>query len=249
MLTALVRSFFWITQAFESSSGDMGLLSFGIDWMLSECSDTTLLGSFLENHDNPRFPSLTSDMSLAKNAIAFTMLADGIPIIYEGQEQHLSGGSVPVNREAIWTTGYSTTSTLYTFITTLNKLRTQVSSLDSTYLTSHAYPAYSDTSSIVMHKGATGKQVVGVFTNVGASGSHTLSLNTTTTGFTASEQVVDLLTCTTATTDSSGTLAVSLSSGLPQVWYPSSALSSSGFCSSTTGSTCKYRPLQNYLGV
>ena len=52
----------------------------GINTMKSDCSDTTLLGSFMENHDNVRFPSLTSDLSLAKNAIAFTILADGIPI-------------------------------------------------------------------------------------------------------------------------------------------------------------------------
>ena len=52
----------------------------GINEMKSDCLDTTLLGSFMENHDNPRFPSLTSDLSLAKNAIAFTILQDGIPI-------------------------------------------------------------------------------------------------------------------------------------------------------------------------
>lgn len=93
--------------------------------MKSNCTDTTVLGSFLENHDNPRFPYLTSDLSLTKNAIAFTMLADGIPIskpssfvvfercfakgrdadkitVYEGQEQHYAGSGTPYNREAIW---------------------------------------------------------------------------------------------------------------------------------------------------
>jgi hypothetical protein len=48
--------------------------------MKDTCSDTTLLGSFLENHDQPRFASYTSDYSLAKNAIAFSILQDGIPI-------------------------------------------------------------------------------------------------------------------------------------------------------------------------
>lgn len=72
--------YFWVTQAFESTSGSISNLVNGINAMKSDCSDTTLLGSFLENHDNPRFPSLTSDMSLTKNAIAFTILSDGIPI-------------------------------------------------------------------------------------------------------------------------------------------------------------------------
>jgi alpha-amylase len=73
-------SYFWITQAFESTSGSISNLVNGINEMKSDCSDTTLLGSFMENHDNARFPSLNSDLSLAKNAIAFTILADGIPI-------------------------------------------------------------------------------------------------------------------------------------------------------------------------
>ncbi|TAQ85031.1 hypothetical protein B7494_g6643 [Chlorociboria aeruginascens] len=73
-------AFYWITQAFESTSGSISNLVNGINAMKSDCADTTLLGSFLENHDNPRFPSLTSDISLTKNAIAFTILADGIPI-------------------------------------------------------------------------------------------------------------------------------------------------------------------------
>lgn len=72
--------YYWVTQAFESTSGSISNLVNGINEMKSDCSDTTLLGTFMENHDNPRFPSLTSDISLTKNAIAFTMLSDGIPI-------------------------------------------------------------------------------------------------------------------------------------------------------------------------
>jgi hypothetical protein len=66
--------YYWITQAFESTSGSISSLANGINTLQKDCADTTLLGSFLENHDNARFPSLTSDMSLVKNAIAFTML-------------------------------------------------------------------------------------------------------------------------------------------------------------------------------
>lgn len=73
-------SYYWITQAFQSTSGSMSNLVNGINQMKDTCSDTTLLGSFLENHDQPRFASLTQDFSLAKNAIAFSILQDGIPI-------------------------------------------------------------------------------------------------------------------------------------------------------------------------
>jgi alpha-amylase len=35
----------------------MSALAEGIAYMQGNCTDTTLLGSFLENQDNPRFPS------------------------------------------------------------------------------------------------------------------------------------------------------------------------------------------------
>ncbi|KAH0140840.1 alpha-amylase, partial [Aureobasidium melanogenum] len=112
-----------ITSAFASTSGDISVLEQGVNTMKSTCKDVTLLGSFLENHDNPRFPSLTSDMSLAKNAIGFAMLADGIPIVYQGQEQHFDGGSTPQQREQLWKSGYDTSAELYKYITKLNAIR------------------------------------------------------------------------------------------------------------------------------
>ena len=105
-------TYYTITHAFQSTSGDIGSLVNGINQMKSTCSDVTLLGSFLENHDNPRFPSYTSDTSLIKNAMGFALLADGIPILYQGQEQRFSGANVPNNREALWKSGYSTSSPL-----------------------------------------------------------------------------------------------------------------------------------------
>lgn len=43
------------------------------------CNDTLTLGSFVENHDMPRFASQTDDMALAKNAMTYILLNDGIP--------------------------------------------------------------------------------------------------------------------------------------------------------------------------
>lgn len=228
--------YYWVTQAFESTSGSISNLVNGINEMKSDCSDTTLLGTFMENHDNPRFPSLTSDISLTKNAIAFTMLSDGIPIIYYGQEQHYSGGAVPNDREALWLSGYSTSATLYTFIASVNQIRNQAIYKDSSYVTYKAYPIYSDSSTIAMRKGDTGYQIIGVFSNLGASGSsYTLTLTSSETGFTASQSLVEVLSCTAYTTDSSGNLAVAMAGGLPRVFYPTAQLTGSGICSSITG--------------
>ena len=115
--------YFWITQAFESTSGSISNLVNGINSMKSDCADTTLFGSFSENHDNPRFASYTSDVSQAKNVIAFTILQDGIPIIYVGQEQHYTGGGVPYDREATWLSGYNTEATLYTWTASTKQIR------------------------------------------------------------------------------------------------------------------------------
>jgi alpha-amylase len=204
--------------------------------MKSDCSDTTLLGSFTENHDVPRFASYTSDISLAKNAIAFTILADGIPIIYAGQEQHLNGGNVPYDREATWLTGYNTGATLYSWIASLNQIRNQAIYKDSTYVTYKASPVYSDSSTIVMRKGNTGYQIIGVFSNQASSGSsYTLTLTSSETGFTASQAVVEVMGCTSYTTDSSGNLAVAMAGGIPRVFYPKDELTGSGICNSITG--------------
>jgi len=224
-------AYYWITQAFESTSGNITNLVDGINEMKSDCSDTTLLGSFLENHDNPRFPNLTSDTSLAQNAIGCAMLADGIPIVYEGQEQHYSGGDVPYNREPIWSSDYSTTSTLYVYITKLNAIRTYALNTDSTYLTYQSWPVYWDEQTIVTRKGSDGTQLISVFTNRGEGGTGSFTLSGSDTAFNATSSVTDLLSCNTYTTDSSGDVDVSFTNGLPQYLYPTSALSGSSLCS------------------
>ncbi len=181
-----------------------------------QCKDSTLLGTFLENHDNPRFPSLTGDLALTKNAIAFTILSDGVPIIYQGQEQHFSGGGDPSNRQALWLSGYSTMNPLYNFIAAINQIRNQAIYLSSGYVTYKAWIIHSDSNTIATRKGFDGNQIIAVFTNKGASGnSYTLTLGNT--GYTSGENVVEILTCTAVTVDYSGNLPVPMDQGLPKV--------------------------------
>lgn len=205
-----------ITQAFQSTSGSMPNLVNGVNRMKTACKDSTLLGSFIENHDNPRFASLTNDIAQDQNAIGFTILADGIPIIYEGQEQHFTGGGVPHNREAVWTSGYSTTSPLYKFISSVNKLRNWAIKQSPTYTTSKANPIYSDTTTIAMAKGVAGSQIVAVFSNKGSSGS-SYTQKIPNTGFAAGAVVVEILSCKTVTTDGSGNIVVAMGAGAANV--------------------------------
>ena len=73
-------------------------------------------------------------MALAKNVAAFTIMADGIPIIYAGQEQHYKGGSDPYNREAVWLSGYNTDSELYKLIAKANAIRSHAIYHNDKYL-------------------------------------------------------------------------------------------------------------------
>ncbi|KAJ5742037.1 hypothetical protein N7533_011446 [Penicillium manginii] len=228
--------YYQLLYAFESSSGSISDLYNMISSVASDCSDPTLLGNFIENHDNPRFASYTSDYSQAKNVISFLFLSDGIPIIYAGQEQHYSGGSDPANREATWLSGYSTTAVLYQYIATTNKIRSLAVSSDSSYITSKNAPFYQDSHTIAMKKGSSGSQVITVLSNYGSSGSsYTLSLSGS--GYSSGTVLMEMYTCTSVTVDSSGNIPVPMASGLPRVLMLASVATSSGPCASSGSTT------------
>jgi len=164
------------------------------------------------------------------------MLKDGIPIIYQGQEHQYAGGATPNNREAVWFSGYSTNSELYKWITKLNQIRSRAIADDPRYLTYNAFPIYSDSRSVAVRKGYTGSQVVGVYTNAGSSSSSvTVTLSSSATGFEANQRLVDVMSCSTLTADSSGGISVTLNGGLPRILYPLARLSGSAICPDLTG--------------
>ncbi|KAK7992516.1 glycoside hydrolase family 13 protein [Apiospora saccharicola] len=222
--------FYWVQQTFSNPSATMDNLVNGINSMKGQ-ADTTALGVFIENHDQKRFASLTSDMSLAKNAIAFTLLFDGIPILYQGQEQHFSGGDTPNQREALWTSGYNTKSELYQLVATLNQVRNHTlaaSNSEADYVKYQAWSAFSDSHSIAMRKG----DVIGVFSNIGNNGNtYQVTISGGNSGYTGGEQVVQVLggNCSVITADGSGALKVNVGPD-PIVLYPAPALEGSGLC-------------------
>ncbi|CAG8089704.1 unnamed protein product [Penicillium olsonii] len=221
-----------LLNAFKSSSGSISDLYNMVNTVASDCADPTLLGNFIENHDNPRFPSYTSDFSQAKNVISFLFLSDGIPIIYSGQEQHYDGAEDPANREALWFSGYSTTAELYKWIATTNKIRQLATSADSSYITSKNSPFYQDSNTIAMKKGS----VITILSNKGASGSsYTLSLGGS--GYSSGTKLMELYTCTSLTVDSNGNVPVPMISGLPRALIQASSIGNTGLCDSTASTT------------
>ncbi|KAI0827491.1 glycoside hydrolase family 13 protein [Hypoxylon sp. FL0890] len=107
------------------------------DQISSLFPDPTTLGSFLDNHDNPRWLYTKNDLSLLKNALAYVILARGIPIIYYGTEQAYAGGADPANREDLWRSSFNTDSEIYQAISLLSATRKSAGGLagdDQTHL-------------------------------------------------------------------------------------------------------------------
>lgn len=188
-----------------------------------EGQDMSVIGNFLENHDLPRYTSITNDTSQDIGAIVFLLLHTGIPIIYYGEEQRLPGGSdTPENRAALWNYGYDTDANYYQTIRTAIALRKQaISDSDSWTTDSHSYLDY-DLRHAVVRKG----DVLGVYTNYESSSdnvTYDVSSN-----FDDGTVLREVLSNTTTTVGSSGALHVTVVSGLPQVYYPEASLTSFG---------------------
>lgn len=98
-----------------AKGNSMNLLS-KISEQYSAFSNRHFLGTFLDNHDCPRFLSINSDINLLKNALVYTLFFEGIPIIYYGTEQGFNGKNDPYNREPMWYSKFKKSGDLYTFI-------------------------------------------------------------------------------------------------------------------------------------
>ncbi|KAI3197384.1 CAZyme family GH13 [Penicillium roqueforti] len=220
-----------LLNAFQSTSGSMTDLYNMINTVKSTCKDSTLLGSFVENHDNPRFASVTDDIALAKNAVTFTIMADGIPIVYAGQEQHYNGGEDPANREAVWLSGFNTDSELYKLIATANAARNQAIAKSTNYTIYQNYPIYKDDTTIAMRKGFDGGQIITVLSNLGAGGAE-YSASIPDTGFAAGEELTEVVSCASVTAGDSGEVSVAMAGGKPRILLPTSLLEGSTLCSS-----------------
>ncbi|OLN97092.1 Alpha-amylase [Colletotrichum chlorophyti] len=219
-------SYHWLFDAFKSVKADLDVVYKGTNEMASKASiDTSLLGSFAENHDQVRFPYANNDIALAKNLYALTMLRDGIPIVYYGQEHHYRGGATPNNREALWLGGYDIHSELYGWIQQANKVRVHAAEANANFLTkdrTQAVFSYSSKDSsrvIAFRKG----QLFSMYTNggVGATNNVIFAIARNVHGYAIGADVVDVMNCESFQVASHGRLWVQMpAGGLPRVFLP-----------------------------
>lgn len=202
-----------------------------------------------------REPSVTDDIALAKNAATFSIMTDGIPIVYAGQEQHYSGGADPANREALWLSGFDTDSELYKLIAIANGARNQAIAKGTNYTlyqvcaclylclkkekgrmdkkltrSSQNSPIYKDDNTIAMRKGYDGGQTITVLSNLGAGGED-YSVSIPDTGFASGANLTEVVSCTSVTAGESGVVSVPMSGGAPRILLPTSLLDNSTLCS------------------
>ncbi|TFK46032.1 alpha-amylase [Heliocybe sulcata] len=186
--------------------------------------DVGLLGNFLENHDVSRWANVSVDPQSLYNAMTFTFMSDGIPIVYYGQEQYFHGASDPYNREPLWPSKYTNT-TAYQIITTLNKLRNFLVNGTDDWLHSEAQLLTTAPHGISVMKG----NVVSILTNIGSP-----PANTSVAVYTPWENnyaTTDVLSCRQWAVGSNGTVDVEYTKGgQPVVLVPSDQLKGSGLC-------------------
>ena len=80
--------------------------------------DPTLLGNFLEDQDVPRWANISVDPQSMWNAMVFSFMSDGIPIVYYGQEQGFHGNADPVS-QSLW--HLDLTDSLHVYSTTASR--------------------------------------------------------------------------------------------------------------------------------
>ena len=155
-------------------------------------ADTSLLGVFTDNHDNPRTMHVSSDKGTYRAAIAYSLLSDGIPIVYYASEWLYSGGNDPGCREPLWCPGISYNSSaapLGPLLTALNGYRKAAALWKDAQV-----EALADEAVYAFTKGAT----LAVFTNVGETGApqaRTIPAAALPAAWTPGTVVCDLLDC------------------------------------------------------
>lgn len=233
--------FFWIQRAWQTRLASFDELVNGINKMKSLLgANTSALGVFTENHDQLRLASLTGDMANTKTAMTFAHLLDGIPVVYQGAEQHFSGSWDPANRQPLWSSGHRTDKELYMWYAKLNAIRKLAIDTDPSFLSFLTTPVSvigaqtnaegnSTTASppvLAMKKG----DVVSVYTNVGVGGAKVnLTLPATSSQYVADKEYVDVVSCEKVTASTAGALEFEVGE-LPRVWYPAEKVAGSGLC-------------------
>ena len=165
------------------------------------------------------------------------MMADGIPIVYQGQEQHLEGGTSPfTNREPLWQEGFDTTAPIYQIFSTLNLLRRHVIRSNPDWQSTHSDVIQQDSHTLVLKKGVDGDATIAAFSNNGANSNSLTTKICSDHGYSKGTKLTDVLTCNTYSVGNDNCINVVVNAGKPAVLFSQDKLSGSTLCGDKSNS-------------
>lgn len=109
-----------VRQVLRDGTGNMYTLDSMIKSTATEYESVNDQVTFIDNHDMERF-STGSNKTAVDQALVLTLTSRGVPAIYYGTEQYMTGGTDPDNRAMM--TGFSTTTNAYQITKSLSALR------------------------------------------------------------------------------------------------------------------------------
>jgi len=208
--------FFTLRNVFQSKQS-MYQIRTTVQSEQSSFSNVNLLGTFVDNHDNPRFLNGQSDYQLYKNALTYVLTGLGIPIIYYGTEQGFNGGNDPNCRESLWP-DYNTGAELYLFLQTIVNFKNQFPYTSNPQVERYAadnFYAYTRGNAFV------------ALTNVGSGNGY--SQNVTYQPYSSGTTICNIFYPTSDCLVINGFVAVVLDNGESKIFYPQSSLIEGGW--------------------
>ncbi|KAJ8508544.1 hypothetical protein ONZ45_g9193 [Pleurotus djamor] len=204
--------------------GNMNPLSDFISKSPDVFHDTTVLGNFMENHDVPRWHNHSVDPQSMFNSMTLSFMMDGIPIVYQGQEQYFSGNADPWNREPLWPSGYAKTPA-YNMVATLNMLRNYLA-LRTDWVKQPTHVLSVGPTGLCVMKGP----AVTMVTNIGSPPRNGSSVACP-SPYEASTALVNIFTCQQWAVGSGGWLDVEYTKGgVPTILVPKEISTAAGMC-------------------
>lgn len=204
---------YWVLRhVFAEKTSGMKDISNALQGYPSNFKDTSVLGGFVDNHDNPRFLNLNSDWTALTNALTYTIMAQWIPIIYYGTEQAYNGGNDPDNRLSLWP-NFNTNHMMYKFISQVNHFR---NGLGNDFFEAKQLEKWADDTFYAFTRG----NVLVALTNQGSGSTQQRTIpNLPFSDGTVLQNVLDENDKVTA---NQGKISVSIQNGQPKIYHPMS---------------------------
>ncbi|CAH1781915.1 unnamed protein product [Owenia fusiformis] len=193
------------------------IISSGLHDVDTLFKDPSVLGGFLDNHDNPRFLNINSDWTALKNALAYNLMAKWIPIVYYGTEQGYTGGNDPGNRGSLWP-NFNKEHQIYKFISIVTYMR---NTLGDDFISSNQNERWADDQFYAFTR-CSGEKVLIALTNQGSGAS--LQRTIPNLPYKNGQELTNVFDSNDQITANNGQVTVSIQNGQPKIYTVNSSM-------------------------